>query len=159
MTDTRATTGSLVILGASERAARLADDLPCPVVHVAKPGGDVSALVRGDASYYSVDYAGPGFDDFAEAVLRPLKPRAVVSLTETGVLPAARANETLGLPGTPGRPGTGSPGRARRVILVGGSVIGRPLAPPGFPSHYRNRVTVRIPNQTRTWFKGPWHLG
>ncbi len=118
MTDTRATTGSLVILGASERAARLADNLPCPVVHVAKPGGDVSALVRGDASYYSVDYAGHGFDDFAEAVLRPLKPRAVVSLTEMGVLPAARANETLGLPGTPAAV-------ADAVDLVQGGPAGR----------------------------------
>jgi len=43
-------------------------------------------------------------------------------------------------PGAGRRPGTGSPGCARRVILVGGSVIGRSLAPPGFPSHYRNRV-------------------
>ena len=32
------------------------------------------------------------------------------------------------------RPGTGSPGCARRVILTGGSVIGRSLTPPGFPS-------------------------
>jgi hypothetical protein len=38
------------------------------------------------------------------------------------------------------RPGTGSHGCARRVILAGGSVIGRSLMPSGFPSHYRNRV-------------------
>jgi hypothetical protein len=38
------------------------------------------------------------------------------------------------------RPGAGSPGCARRVILAGGSVIGRSLMPSGFPSHYRNRV-------------------
>jgi hypothetical protein len=41
----------------------------------------------------------------------------------------------------PGRPpGTGTPGGAQRVTLAGGSVIGRSLAPPGFPLHYRNRV-------------------
>ena len=32
------------------------------------------------------------------------------------------------------RPGTGTPGRAQRVMLTGGSVIGRSLASPGFPS-------------------------
>lgn len=101
MMDTRATTGSLVILGASERAARLAEKLPCAVVHLVRPGGDVGMLARGDASYYSVDYTDHGFAEFVEAVLRPLQPRAVVSLAETGVLPAALANDTLGLPGTP----------------------------------------------------------
>jgi hypothetical protein len=44
------------------------------------------------------------------------------------------------VPAPAGRPGTGSPGCARRVTLAGGSVIGRSLAPLGFPSHYRNRV-------------------
>ena len=32
-----------------------------------------------------------------------------------------------------GQPGTGSPGCARRVTLIGGSVTGHSLAPPGFP--------------------------
>lgn len=64
MTDTRATTGSLVILGASERAARLAEKLPCAVVHLVRPGGDVGMLARGDASYYSVDYTDHGFAEF-----------------------------------------------------------------------------------------------
>jgi hypothetical protein len=101
MTDgLRAAAAPLVILGASERAARLADDIGQPIIHVHKPGGPVSALTRGDTSYYSVDFAGASFDAFVEAVLRPLTPCAVVSLTETGILPAANANVALGLPGT-----------------------------------------------------------
>ena len=52
------------------------------------------------------------------------------------------------------RPGTGSPGCARRVILTGGSVIGRSLMPSGFPSHYRNRVFgafFRSASRKRCW--------
>ena len=40
----------------------------------------------------------------------------------------------------PGGPATGTPGRALRVMLTGGSVIGRSLAPRWFSVHYRNRV-------------------
>jgi biotin carboxylase len=90
----------LVILGASERAAIVANSFGCPLVHVHKPGGPVRDLAHGDVSYYSIDYTGSDFDGFVDAVLRPLRPRAVVSLTEAGVLPAARANARLVLPGT-----------------------------------------------------------
>jgi hypothetical protein len=45
------------------------------------------------------------------------------------------------------RPGTGTPGCARRVALSEGSVIGRSLAPPGFPS------------TTEIGFLGPFFAG
>lgn len=91
----------LVIVGAGVQTARVAGELDCEVVHLQRPGGQVADLVRTGDRYYSVDFESAEFDSFVQQVLAPLRVDAVVSITEAGLLPAARATELLGLPGTP----------------------------------------------------------
>jgi hypothetical protein len=51
------------------------------------------------------------------------------------VAPTAKVRATgVHAPDADRRPGTGAPGCARRIMLTGGSAIGRSLTPPGFPS-------------------------
>ncbi|MER7485560.1 hypothetical protein ABTY20_06515 [Streptomyces sp. NPDC126497] len=102
----------LVVIDASVRTARIAHSLGCHTVFVQSPGAPVQDLVDDYSGYYTVDFAGrpddgpegavgDEFAGFVEAVLRPLAPTAVVSLTARGLLPAAVANALLGTPGTP----------------------------------------------------------
>ncbi|WP_369148939.1 ATP-grasp domain-containing protein [Streptomyces sp. R44] len=93
----------LVVLGASPDIARTATSLGCRVVFVQQPGSPVERIVDDHAHHYSVDFTGPAFPDFVDTVLRPLRPDAVVSVTEYGLRPAAFVNERLGLRGTPAR--------------------------------------------------------
>ncbi|MFE7935690.1 ATP-grasp domain-containing protein [Streptomyces sp. NPDC057456] len=81
----------LVVIGASVNIASVAHGIGCRTVFVQKPGSPVEKLVDTRSNLYSM----------VDFVLRPLKPHAVVSLTETGLLPAAIAAERLGLPGVP----------------------------------------------------------
>jgi len=93
----------LVILGASTRIAAVARTLGCDIWHVQKPGSDVTRFVEArslTSRLFSVDYTTPGFETFLDGVLGPLGPDAIVSVTESGLIPAALANERLGLPGT-----------------------------------------------------------
>ncbi len=93
---------TLVILGASPNVARVAGGLGLPLVHVLKPGSALGSMLRlGDRSY-PVDYDDPAqWTDFVDTVLTALRPSAVVSITEGGLLPAAVASERLGTPGVP----------------------------------------------------------
>ncbi|MEU6275756.1 hypothetical protein ABZ871_25585 [Streptomyces populi] len=99
----------LVVIDASVRTARIAHSLGCHTVFVQLPGAPVWDLVDDYSGYYTVDFAGTsgdgevgeGFTGFVEAVLRPLAPTAVVSLTARGLMPAAVANALLGTHGTP----------------------------------------------------------
>ncbi|WP_424212905.1 ATP-grasp domain-containing protein [Streptomyces sp. BI20] len=88
----------LVVVGANPTVAREAEALPARVVHVQAPGAP--ALQPG-ARILTADFRDlPAFLDFADAVLRPLDPVAVVSLTEHGLEPAALAARRLGVLGT-----------------------------------------------------------
>ncbi len=92
--------GPLVVLGASRDVAAAAAALPVPVVHVRMPGAPRPADPAAVA--YSVDYQHPpAFLPFVDEVLAPLKPVAVVSLTELGLEPASAAAERLGVTGVP----------------------------------------------------------
>ncbi|MEV0648336.1 ATP-grasp domain-containing protein [Phytomonospora sp. NPDC050363] len=70
---------------------------------VQQPGSPLNKIVEtGRYSHcYSVDFTEETFPSFVTGVLAPLRVGAVVSLTESGLLPAALANELLGTPGTP----------------------------------------------------------
>ncbi|WP_308315885.1 ATP-grasp domain-containing protein [Streptomyces sp. CC228A] len=80
--------------------AAAAAALPVPVVHVRMPGAPRPAGPAAVA--YSVDYQHPpAFLPFVDEVLAPLRPVAVVSLTELGLEPASAAAERLGVTGVP----------------------------------------------------------
>ncbi|MFJ6392835.1 ATP-grasp domain-containing protein [Streptomyces sp. NPDC091972] len=91
----------LVVIGASVNIARVAREIGCRTVFVQQPGSPVEKLVDTRSNLYSVDFTDGRFIDFVDFVLRPLRPDAVVSVTERGLLPAAIAAEHLGLPGVP----------------------------------------------------------
>lgn len=110
----------LVVVDASVRTARTAHSLGCHTFFVQRPGDPVQELVDDFSGYYTVDFptepadrlgddrtrplgdlASESFTDFVEAILRPLAPTAVVSLSAAGALPAAVANSLLGTAGTP----------------------------------------------------------
>jgi len=90
---------SLVVLGASDRIAEVLSQSGRVIVHVVKPGTHVERRAGPRSRVLSHDYEHEDFIDFATRVLPAFNPRAVVSVTESGALPAARANEALGLPG------------------------------------------------------------
>ncbi len=91
------------MLGASANIAAVARGLGCEVILVQKPGRPVEPMVekRKISHLYSVDFTAKSFPSFVDRVLRVLRVSAVVSVTEEGLLPAAVANEMLGLPGSP----------------------------------------------------------
>jgi biotin carboxylase len=90
---------SLVVLGANTKVAQAAATLPVPIVHVQQPG-TVADLGTDAATVFTVDYCdSDAFLTFVDEVLAPLRPLAVVSLTEPGLEPAAAATERLGTPG------------------------------------------------------------
>ncbi|MEU3660331.1 ATP-grasp domain-containing protein [Streptomyces sp. NPDC032940] len=95
----------LVVVGASDNIARIAQQLEEHVVFVDRHGtrrGGGTADTAARTESFTVD-----LDDesalaaFADDVLRPRAPRAVVSVTEHGLLPAAVLSARLGTPGTP----------------------------------------------------------
>jgi biotin carboxylase len=93
----------LVVIGANAEVAAAAETLGVGVVHVQlpdaaplePPGGLTGKVVTADYRDHTA------FLEFVDAVLKPLAPAAVVSLTEFGLEPAALAGERLGTPGTP----------------------------------------------------------
>lgn len=90
--------GTLVVIQASVDVAAAAHRLGRPAVFVQQPGGPVAELLDDQALLHSLDHAGAGFPDFVERVLRPLDPRAVVTLDETAGPAAELANDVLGIP-------------------------------------------------------------
>ncbi|MGW3356180.1 ATP-grasp domain-containing protein [Streptomyces bungoensis] len=87
----------LVIIGANPTVARAAASLPGELVHVQLPGAP--ALDPG-TRVLTADFRDlPAFLAFTDEVLRPLRPTAVVSLTEFGLEPAALAARRLGVTG------------------------------------------------------------
>jgi biotin carboxylase len=91
----------LVVIGASPNIARVGHEIGCKIVFLQKPGSPVKNLVNTRSNLYSVDFTDDRFIEFVDFVLRPLRPDAIVSVTESGLLPAAVAAERLGLPGVP----------------------------------------------------------
>ncbi|MFJ9929806.1 ATP-grasp domain-containing protein [Streptomyces misionensis] len=88
---------TLVIVGANPTVARAAASLPGEPVHVQLPGAP--ALDPG-TRVLTADFRDlPAFLTFTDEVLRPLRPTAVVSLTEFGLEPAALAARLLGVTG------------------------------------------------------------
>jgi hypothetical protein len=86
-----------VVVGANPTVARAAASLPCELIHVQLPGAP--ALDPG-ARVLTADFRDlPAFLAFTDEVLRPLRPAAVVSLTEFGLEPAALAARRLGVTG------------------------------------------------------------
>ncbi|MFF9456950.1 ATP-grasp domain-containing protein [Streptomyces flaveolus] len=87
----------LVIIGANPTVARAAASLPGELIHVQLPGAP--ALDPG-TRVLTADFRDlPAFLAFTDEVLRPLRPNAVVSLTEFGLEPAALAARRLGVTG------------------------------------------------------------
>ncbi|MFF5408514.1 ATP-grasp domain-containing protein [Streptomyces misionensis] len=88
---------TLVIVGANPTVARAAAALPGELVHVQLPGAP--ALDPG-TRVLTADFRDlAAFLTFTDEVLRPLRPTAVVSLTEFGLEPAALAARLLGVTG------------------------------------------------------------
>lgn len=93
----------LVVIGASTNIARVARSLGEELVFVQQPGSMNPRILRNDIDeLYTLDYCDrSALSLFAERVLRPRDPKAVVSVTETGLEPAAILSELMGTPGTP----------------------------------------------------------
>ncbi|MEU2392500.1 ATP-grasp domain-containing protein [Streptomyces sp. NPDC007369] len=93
---------TLVIIGANPVVARAAETLPVDLVHVQAPGAPVlDPGITASRRVFTCDFRdGSAFPDFVDEVLRPLRPTAVVSLTELGLEPAAAAALRLGVIGT-----------------------------------------------------------
>lgn len=98
--NTDAGPGRLVVVDADVRTARAAHTLDRPLVFVQRPGSRVDELVDDFSGYYSVDFAGEGFEEFVREILVPLTPTAVVSLSDEGARAATLANSLLGTDGT-----------------------------------------------------------
>ncbi|MFY4720725.1 ATP-grasp domain-containing protein [Streptomyces sp. LaBMicrA B280] len=90
-------TPTLVIIGANPTVARAAETLPGTLIHVQRPG---APELDPGTRVLTVDFEDlPAFLAFTDEVLRPLRPTAVVSLTEFGLEPAALAARRLGVAG------------------------------------------------------------
>ncbi|MFJ2826913.1 hypothetical protein ACIPC1_04790 [Streptomyces sp. NPDC087263] len=88
---------TLVLVGANPTVAKDVESLPGRLVHVQLPGAP--ALGCAD-QVLAVNFRDPPtFLAFADEVLRPLAPTAIVSLTELGMEPAAMAAQHLGVTG------------------------------------------------------------
>lgn len=94
---------SLVVIGASANIARVAQSLSDELIFIQQPGTMDPRILRDDVDELHVlDFRDePLLTSFAERVLRPRGPKAVVSVTENGLLPAAVLSELLNTPGTP----------------------------------------------------------
>jgi hypothetical protein len=95
------------------------------------PPGAVAGLTPGPEPRAGASRSPPRQEGAALGQGRPpggYRTRGTVARTAT-----VRAT-VVHAPAAGRRPGAGSPGCARRVMLTEGSVIGRSLAPPGFPS-------------------------
>lgn len=92
---------TLVILGANPTVARAAETLPSELIHVQLPGAPaLDPDISGSRQVFTFDFReGPAFLTFVDDVLGPLKPTAIVSLTEPGLEPAAAAVQQLGVMG------------------------------------------------------------
>lgn len=93
----------LVVVGASANIARVARTLDDRVVFVDPPGRRRHAPQEDDGTRsFTVAWDDEAaLTAFAERELAPLAPRAVVSVTEHGLVPAAILNRALGIPGVP----------------------------------------------------------
>ncbi len=87
----------LVVVGANPTVAQAAATLPGDVVHVQLPG---APALGPDDRVLTADFLDlTAFLAFTDEVLRPLRPAAVVSLTELGLEAAASAARRLGVTG------------------------------------------------------------
>ena len=112
-------------------------------VKSARPGAG-AGLTRGPEPRVDAGRCPPGQEGAAPAAGRP---RAGTAKGARWRAPRRCAPPSSTRPPPARRPGAGSPGCAQRVILSEGSVIGRSLAPPGFPS------------TTEIGFSGPFFAG
>ncbi|MGR6924601.1 ATP-grasp domain-containing protein [[Actinomadura] parvosata] len=94
---------SLVVIGASATITGVAQSLDEEVIFVQRPGAADPRLLRDDVDeLYTLEYTDPQvLHSFAAHVLRPRGVRAIVSVTETGLEPAAVLSQLLDLPATP----------------------------------------------------------
>ncbi|MFB9391994.1 ATP-grasp domain-containing protein [Streptomyces coeruleoprunus] len=93
---------TLVVVGADAAVARAAGTLPVEVLHVRLPGAAPLEDGAGVAGELAADFQhAPSFLAFVDEVLAPLRPAAVVSLTELGLEAAAAAARRLGVTGVP----------------------------------------------------------
>ncbi|MGI5484622.1 ATP-grasp domain-containing protein [Streptomyces lavendofoliae] len=92
---------TLVIIGANPTVARAAETLPGELVHVQLPGAPAldPGIVEARKVFATDFRKGDAFLAFVDEVLAPLRPAAVVSLTEPGLEPAAAAARRLGVRG------------------------------------------------------------
>jgi hypothetical protein len=92
---------TLVIIGAHPRVARAAESLPGDLIHVQLPGAPaLDPAITQSRQVFICDFRdGVAFLAFVDDMLGPLKPTAVVSLTELGLEPAAAAAQRLGVTG------------------------------------------------------------
>ncbi|MDG4808722.1 ATP-grasp domain-containing protein [Micromonospora sp. WMMD1120] len=93
---------SLVVVGASTNIARVAQTLGEPLIFVQLPGSHVPDLIRDDVDEaFTLDFRDERvLARFAEEILSPRRPKAVVSVTEGGLQPAAVLSTLLGTPAT-----------------------------------------------------------
>lgn len=93
----------LVVVGASENIARIARKLDDDVVFVDAPGSGrrQASQDEGRRSFVVDWHDEAALTEFAQRALAPLAPRAVVSVTEHGLVPAALLSAVLGTPGVP----------------------------------------------------------
>ncbi|GAB2953649.1 ATP-grasp domain-containing protein [Streptomyces heilongjiangensis] len=93
----------LVVVGASENIARIARTLDDDVVFVDALGSGRRRASQDDGGRsFAVDWQDEAaLTEFAQRVLAPLAPRAVVSVTEHGLVPAALLSGVLGALGVP----------------------------------------------------------
>lgn len=94
---------SLVVIGASANITRVVRTLGEPLILVQAPGVRARDFVRDDIDeLFTMDFTDETIPaSFAERILSPRSPKAVVSVTERGLAPAAMLSELLGTPGTP----------------------------------------------------------
>ncbi|MFF6780670.1 ATP-grasp domain-containing protein [Streptomyces sp. NPDC012510] len=92
----------LVVVGPTHNIARIAQQLDDDVVFVYGQGHPKrGTMPMSGEEPFTVDFDDEaGLTEFARRALRPRAPRAVVSVTERGLLPAAVLTSVLGTPGT-----------------------------------------------------------
>jgi biotin carboxylase len=97
-----ASAARLIVIGASPTIAELAREIDARTIFVQQPGSAADQLIGTQTNLYTVDFTDDRrFRSLVQEVIQPLGPAAAVSVTETGLRPAAVANEILGTPGTP----------------------------------------------------------
>ena len=92
------------MLGASPNIARAAQVVAPRILFADRtPPRGLAGMLRGERDqFFTLDYSDDrAVEEFASVLLGDLYPDVVLSVTESGLLPAARLTSLLGLPGTP----------------------------------------------------------